>query len=116
MSRILDISMERTLLGMMLGYGHFIFETAAQDQGLREIRYVGRPEERDKTIQRIIQRAGLRQRVQVTPPRTTGRSVPASRGACSHSGTTTSRLAHLAVQGIADGGQRREPDRGRGRS
>lgn len=67
MSRILDISMERTLLGMMLGYGHFIFETAAQDQGLRVIRYVGRPEERDKTIQRIIQRAGLRQRVQVTP-------------------------------------------------
>ncbi|MDF1490356.1 PH domain-containing protein [Tessaracoccus caeni] len=67
MSRILDISMQRTLLGMILGYGHFIFETAAQDQGLREIRFVGRPDARDKVIQRIIQRAGLRQRVEVSP-------------------------------------------------
>lgn len=67
MSRILDISLQRTFIGMMFGYGHFIFETAAQDQGLREIRFVGRPDERDKTIQRIIQRAGLRLRVQITP-------------------------------------------------
>lgn len=60
MTRILDISVEQPLLGRLCGYGHFIFESAAQDQGLREIRYVGDPEKRDLTIQRVIQMAGLR--------------------------------------------------------
>lgn len=60
MTRILDISVFQPFLGRLLGYGHFTFESAAQDQGLRDIRYVGRPEERDLTIQRVIQRSGLR--------------------------------------------------------
>lgn len=60
LQRILDIAVERPFMGRMLGYGHFIFESAAQDQGLREIRFVGRPEERDRTIQRVIQRSGAR--------------------------------------------------------
>lgn len=60
MTRILDISVEQPLLGRLLGYGHFVFESAAQDQGLRVITYVARPEERDLTIQRVIQVAGLR--------------------------------------------------------
>lgn len=60
MTRILDISVYQPLLGRLLGYGHFVFESAAQDQGLRDIRWVGRPEERDLTIQRTIQQAGLR--------------------------------------------------------
>lgn len=61
MSRILDISMKQSIFGQMAGYGHFVFETAAQDQGLRDITFVGNPQERDLTIQRVIQRAGLRQ-------------------------------------------------------
>ncbi|WP_231979780.1 PH domain-containing protein [Tessaracoccus coleopterorum] len=65
MSRILDISMARPLAGQLCGYGHFVFESAAQDQGLRDIRYVGRPEERDLTIQRVIQLSGLRQTMQL---------------------------------------------------
>ncbi len=60
MGRILDITVEKPLSGRLLGYGHFIFESAAQEQGLRDIRYVGRPDERDLTIQRVVQRAGLR--------------------------------------------------------
>ncbi|WP_216648781.1 PH domain-containing protein [Agromyces agglutinans] len=59
-ARILDISVKKPLIGRVLGYGHFIFESAAQDQGLREIRFVGDPDERGLTIQRVIQRAGLR--------------------------------------------------------
>jgi hypothetical protein len=58
--RILDITVVKPLAGRMLGYGHFVFESAAQEQGLREIRYVGRPDERDLTIQGIVQRTGLR--------------------------------------------------------
>lgn len=60
MSRILDISVHKPMIGRMFSYGHFVFESAAQDQGLRDIRYVARPDERDLTIQRVIQRSGLR--------------------------------------------------------
>lgn len=59
-SRILDITVEKPLLGRMLGYGHFVFESAAQSQGLRDIRYIGDPDGRDLTIQRVVQAAGLR--------------------------------------------------------
>jgi hypothetical protein len=58
--RILDITVHKPLHGRLLGYGHFVFESAAQEQGLRDIRYVGRPDERDLAIQRVVQRSGLR--------------------------------------------------------
>lgn len=60
LGRILDITVYKPLSGRILGYGHFVFESAAQEQGLREIRYVGRPDARDLAIQRVVQRAGLR--------------------------------------------------------
>lgn len=60
LSRILDISLSQPFLGQLLGYGHFVFESAAQDQGLRDIRFVGHPEQRDLLIQRVIQAAGVR--------------------------------------------------------
>jgi hypothetical protein len=60
LTRILDISVHRPVLGRILGYGHFVFESAAQAQGLREIRFVGNPRERGLTIQRVIQQSGLR--------------------------------------------------------
>ena len=58
--RILDITVVKPLHGRLLGFGHFVFESAAQEQGLRDIRYVGRPDQRDLTIQRVVQRSGLR--------------------------------------------------------
>ena len=60
LARILDISVHRPFIGRIFGYGHFVFESAAQEQGLREIRFVGRPNERGLTIQRVIARSGLR--------------------------------------------------------
>jgi uncharacterized membrane protein YdbT with pleckstrin-like domain len=60
LGRILDITVEKPLTGRLLNYGHFVFESAAQEQGLRDIRFVGRPYQRDLTIQRVVQRAGLR--------------------------------------------------------
>jgi hypothetical protein len=59
-SRILDITVEKPLLGRIFGYGHFVFESAAQEQGLRNIRYIGDPDQRDLTIQRVVQRSGFR--------------------------------------------------------
>ena len=63
LTRILDITVQKPLVGRLLGYGHFVFESAAQAQGLRDIRFVGRPDERDLTIQRVVQRSGLRKRL-----------------------------------------------------
>lgn len=60
LSRILDITVTKPILGRICGYGHFCFESAAQEQGLRDIRFVSRPNERDQAIQRVVQRAGLR--------------------------------------------------------
>lgn len=73
--RILDITVEKPALGRALGYGHLVFQSAAQEQGLREIRFVGRPDERDATIQGVVQRSGLRGRTTPPPPGgDTGRS------------------------------------------
>jgi hypothetical protein len=60
LGRILDITVVKPMTGRILGYGHFTFESAAQDQGLRDIRFVGDPDGRDLAIQRVVQRAGLR--------------------------------------------------------
>lgn len=60
LSRILDITVAKPLHGRILGFGHFVFESAAQEQGLHDIRYVGDPDGRDLAIQRVVQRSGLR--------------------------------------------------------
>jgi hypothetical protein len=60
LSRILDITVDKPFVGRIFGFGHFVFESAAQAQGLRDIRYVGDPDARGLTIQRVVQQAGLR--------------------------------------------------------
>ena len=42
LSRILDITVLKPLVGHWFKYGHFVFESAAQVQGLNEIKYVGK--------------------------------------------------------------------------
>lgn len=69
LGRILDITVEKPVLGRLLDFGHFVFESAAQEQGLRDIRYVGRPDQRDLAIQRVVARAGLRGRGMLNDPR-----------------------------------------------
>ncbi|MGH3413343.1 MAG: PH domain-containing protein [Marmoricola sp.] len=59
LTRILDITVIKPLAGRALGYGHFTFESAGE-HGMRVIRFVPRPDERDLTIQRVVQRSGLR--------------------------------------------------------
>lgn len=59
LTRILDITVDRPVIGRILGYGHFVFESAAQDQGLREIKWVPGIDERERLIQRVIHEAGL---------------------------------------------------------
>lgn len=63
LARVLDISMQRPFWGQMFGYANFVFENAAQDQGLREIDFVGAPDDRMYLFQRVVIRAGLTGRV-----------------------------------------------------
>lgn len=44
LSKVTDMSFQRSLLGRMLGYGEFILESAGQDQALRVITYIPYPE------------------------------------------------------------------------
>lgn len=60
LGRILDITVDKPIWGRMVGFGHFTFESAAQEQGLRDIRHVPRIDERNLTIQRVQRDAGLR--------------------------------------------------------
>jgi membrane protein YdbS with pleckstrin-like domain len=58
--RILDITVKKPFVGRVLNYGHFVFESAAQVQGLDKINYVKDIDKRDYELQRTMQRAGLR--------------------------------------------------------
>jgi hypothetical protein len=58
LSRIVDFTMEQPLTGQMMGFGHFVFENAAQDQGLREIRHIRDVNAVNKTIQELVFQAG----------------------------------------------------------
>ena len=60
LSRILDITVNKPLLGRLLNYGHFVFESAAQVQGINAIRFVADIDRRDAVLQETMQRAGLR--------------------------------------------------------
>ena len=60
LGRILDITVKKPLLGRLLNYGHFVFESAAQVQGISEIRFVADIDGRDVVLQDTMQRAGLR--------------------------------------------------------
>jgi membrane protein YdbS with pleckstrin-like domain len=49
--RIVDTTVQNPLLGRLLGYGHLVFESAAQEQGLRDVRFMPDPDMLDRIIQ-----------------------------------------------------------------
>jgi membrane protein YdbS with pleckstrin-like domain len=53
--RILDITVKKSFIGRTLNYGHFVFESAAQVQGLNEIRYVGDIDQREDVLRMVMQ-------------------------------------------------------------
>ncbi|MBI4901649.1 MAG: PH domain-containing protein [Actinobacteria bacterium] len=58
--RILDITVHQPFLGTLFNFGHLVFESAAQDQGLRDIKYVDDPFTMEHVIEPVIQRSGVR--------------------------------------------------------
>ena len=53
--RILDITVKKSVMGRWLNYGHFVFESAAQVQGLNEIRYVKDIDKREDVLRMVMQ-------------------------------------------------------------
>lgn len=43
--KVTDLSFQRSVLGRLLGYGKFVFESAGQDQAMREIAWIPNPDE-----------------------------------------------------------------------
>ena len=64
LGRILDITVKKPWVGHMLNYGHFVFESAAQVQGLNEIRYVASIDEREDALRMIMNPERVQQQVE----------------------------------------------------
>jgi hypothetical protein len=45
LSKVTDMSFQRTWTGRILGYGEFIVESAGQDQALRNVKFIPYPEQ-----------------------------------------------------------------------
>jgi uncharacterized membrane protein YdbT with pleckstrin-like domain len=45
LSKVTDMSFQRSSIGRILGYGEFIVESAGQDQALRNVRFIPYPEQ-----------------------------------------------------------------------
>jgi uncharacterized membrane protein YdbT with pleckstrin-like domain len=54
LSKVTDLTFERTLSGRMLGYGTIIVESAGQIQALNQINYMPRPEEIYEALSELI--------------------------------------------------------------
>ncbi|GAA6525867.1 PH domain-containing protein [Intrasporangium sp. DVR] len=52
--KVTDMSYVRSIPGMLLGYGRFIMESAGQDQALRTVEWVPRPDETYRAICAVI--------------------------------------------------------------
>jgi membrane protein YdbS with pleckstrin-like domain len=52
--RILDITAKQPIIGRWLNYGHFVFESAAQIQGLNEITYVRDIDQNEEILRMAI--------------------------------------------------------------
>ncbi len=66
LGRILDITVKKPMTGRWLNYGHFVFESAAQVQGLKDIRYVADIDIREDILRKTMQ--GETIPVTITPP------------------------------------------------
>ena len=52
--KVTDMSYERTVPGKLLGYGRFVMESAGQDQAMRTVHWVRRPDETYRAICAVI--------------------------------------------------------------
>jgi uncharacterized membrane protein YdbT with pleckstrin-like domain len=54
LAKLTDMSYKRSTIGVLLGYGTFVLESAGQDQALSRIDYVPRPNELFREISELL--------------------------------------------------------------
>jgi hypothetical protein len=54
LTRVTDMTYQRSLLGRILGYGDLIVESAGQDQALSRIEHLPRPDDFYRTITSLV--------------------------------------------------------------
>jgi uncharacterized membrane protein YdbT with pleckstrin-like domain len=54
LTKVTDLSFDRTLDGRMLGYGTLMVESAGQDQAFREIHFIPQPEEIYEALSELV--------------------------------------------------------------
>jgi membrane protein YdbS with pleckstrin-like domain len=54
LTKLTDMSYERSTVGVVLGFGTFVLESAGQDQALSRINYVPRPDELFREISELL--------------------------------------------------------------
>ncbi|WP_051640187.1 PH domain-containing protein [Cellulomonas sp. URHE0023] len=54
LGKVTDMNYKRSPLGLLLGYGEFVLESAGQDQAMRSIRYVRHPDDTYRAICAVI--------------------------------------------------------------
>ena len=54
LTKVTDLSFDRTLDGRMLGFGTLMVESAGQDQAFREIHYIPQPEEVYEALSELV--------------------------------------------------------------
>jgi uncharacterized membrane protein YdbT with pleckstrin-like domain len=57
-AKVTDMTYEQPVLGRLLGYGTFVIESAGQDQALREVSFIPRPNQVYMQIVKLIDPSG----------------------------------------------------------
>jgi hypothetical protein len=76
LSKVTDMSYNRSPIGKILGYGTFILESAGQDQALGTINFVVNPDTTYRKITAEIFRPAARRATDVRPPPGSGSALP----------------------------------------
>jgi uncharacterized membrane protein YdbT with pleckstrin-like domain len=78
MSKVTDMRYDRTLLGMMLGYGVYVLESAGQDQALTKVNFIPEPDLHYQQISQVIFAPPQRRLSDKLLPASTGSKIPIS--------------------------------------
>jgi Bacterial PH domain len=78
MSKVTDMRYDRTIAGMIFGYGVYILESAGQDQALSKINFIPDPDRHYKQISAVIFAPPQRRLSDRMEPASTGSKVPIS--------------------------------------
>jgi hypothetical protein len=76
MAKVTDMRYDRSLMGMLFGYGVYVLESAGQDQALTKVNYIPNPDLHYQEISAIIFAPPQRRLSDKLLPASTGSKIP----------------------------------------